>query len=117
MAGCPNPACYGCYEVIAIQPADLPFRTDREALDYLREIVECMMTNFGITAQEAIGRIAKAWSNLDSIVGHDDLMYHELPSYWAHHFYFGKSSFWWIAAEKRKEMGLPVLKPIPIEDL
>ena len=99
----------------ALKPSDLPFRFDAEACAYLIEIIEAMMTRFGITREEAIARIAHEWSHVDAIIG-EDLMYHELPSYWAHHFYFGKASFWWVKPEVRATLNLPDLKPLPLPE-
>ena len=97
---------------IPVTGSDFRFVTDDESVAYLREIVEAMMRSFGITREEAIGRINESWAHVPVVAGEDEI-YREFPKYWANHFMFGKASLWWITGEKRDAQGLPPLKPLP----
>jgi len=79
--------------------------TDEQSRKYLLRIAEEMVNFFGITEEEAIGRINRYWDNQE-IMG-DDLIYHELPSYWAKTIYSG-NDLWWL----KEKQGEPI-KPIP----
>lgn len=65
---------------------------DTNAEEFLTEIVQEMVSRFGIFQDEAIARINYAWKN-KRIVG-DHIIYHETPEYWAQALYFGKRDFW-----------------------
>ncbi len=95
---------------IPVTASDFRFATDEESVAYLRDIVETMMRSFGITREEAIGRINQSWADVPAVAGEDEI-YRELPAYWANHFMFGKASFWWI--RDRDAHALPPLKPLP----
>ncbi len=60
---------------------------------------------FGISNDEAVGRINARWKGL-SFTGDKDLIYHEDPDFWARDIYWGASSEWWQKEEKD-------LKPLP----
>ena len=81
------------------------FVTDEESEEFCIEIAKKMIELFGISMDEAMGRINRCWEGLE-IVG-DDLIYHEDEEYWAKNIYYGKNSFWWL-----KE-GSEDLKPLP----
>ena len=100
--------------MIRVSGDDFDFETDEEAQEYLQSIVEAMMRKLGITRDESIARINSSWSHVDKVVGEDDYMYHELPGYWANHFYYGKESYWWLDSPKRSELGLPPLSPLAL---
>ena len=99
--------------MIGISAQDFSFDTDSQARVYLREIVEVMMKSFGISREDALRRINESWSQVDEVKGEYNHMYRELPKYWANSFYYGDGSFWWLAEEKRRQMGLPPLSSIP----
>lgn len=98
--------------MIPVTSADFTFATDDESLAYLRNIVEEMMRRFGITPAESIGRINRAWSHVPAVVGEDEI-YREEPGYWAHHFIFGKASFWWLSPAERERQNLGPLRRLP----
>lgn len=79
------------------------FETDSESEAFCERIAQEMVRLFGISPDEAVGRINNAWKGL-SIVG-DDLIYHETEEYWANNIYYGKESEWWLSP--------PGLKPRP----
>lgn len=70
------------------------FRTDDESESFCQTIVNRMIELFGISEDEAIGRVNRQWDRM-SLVGKDLAIYHEDEDYWAHAIYFGKSSRWW----------------------
>ncbi|MEV5592561.1 hypothetical protein [Streptomyces sp. NPDC052496] len=50
---------------------------------YLRDIADEMVQRFGIPSAEAVARINHAWSGL-VFDDDNDLIFHELPEFWAH---------------------------------
>lgn len=68
------------------------FTTDAKSHDFCRRIVAEMVRLFGVSEEEAVGRINRGWRG-QSLLGEFDLIYHELPEYWAHVMYFGKDSY------------------------
>lgn len=100
--------------MIRVESQDLDFETDDETLNYFVEIVENMMTRFGITSREAIGRINSEFSPLKKITEEDDYgLYREFPAYWACDIYFGHQSYWWVDKLDRIKLGLQNLEPKP----
>ena len=71
-----------------------------------------MMSQFGISKEEAIDRINQKWKN-NSLVG-ISLVYHVMPEEWAKEIYWGHDSFWWIEGKKREELKLPPLTSQPL---
>jgi hypothetical protein len=98
---------------IPASPSDFRFETDEQSVEYLRKAVEAMMKSFGVTREEAIGRINQEWSHVGAVVGEFDEIYRETPVYWANRFMFGKSQFWWIEGAKREKHKLPPLVRLP----
>lgn len=81
------------------------FITDDQSEEFCNEIAEKMIELFGISKDEAIGRINSLWRGLE-IVGLD-LIYHEDEEYWAKTIYYGHNSCWWLKEGKEE------LKPVP----
>ena len=67
------------------------FETDGQSAEFCEEIAWQMVGLFGITNEEAIGRINRDWCGL-KFVGSDDVIYHEDEIYWAKTIYYGKGS-------------------------
>jgi hypothetical protein len=86
------------------------FVTDEHSEEYCVEIAQAMANDFGISEDEAVSRINQHWSGL-TIVGEEDMIYHELPHYWAWTVYYGHDSYWWISSPKREELNLMPLEP------
>ena len=82
---------------------DFAFFTDSRSRHFCESIASEMSALFGISAEEAVGRINRAWSGL-SIIG-DDIVHHEDEEFWAFNIYYGHDSFWW--------KNPPDLKPLP----
>ena len=79
------------------------FETDAKSQAFCESIAGEMVRLFGISIEEAAGRISREWRN-QPIIG-DDIVYHETEDYWARNIYFGKDSGWWKSP--------PGLKPRP----
>lgn len=80
------------------------FVTDDQSAEYCKDIIEKMVSLFGIGTEEAIGRMNDYWRRA-SFLGPDDLIYHEDTDYWAYTLYYGSGSMWWLNP--------PELKPLP----
>ena len=80
------------------------FETDAEGAAYCHVIVDEMVELFGISHEEAAGRVNRQWQG-QKILGSADLVYHEEPFFWANEIYFGHDSNWWLNP--------PDLKPRP----
>jgi hypothetical protein len=73
---------------------EFKFPLDKESYRYCLEIVDEMIRQFGISKEEAIGRINHEWSGAE-FIGDDHVYYHEDPDEWAKDIFYGKDSFWW----------------------
>jgi hypothetical protein len=79
------------------------FTTDEKSEAFCRAIVDLMMSLFGISEEEAVGRVNRQWNRMTLTGQH--VIYHEDEDYWAHTIYYGRNSQWW---ENR-----PGLTPVP----
>jgi hypothetical protein len=89
---------------VKIMKERFQFETDSQSAEFCEAIVNRMVSLFGITIDEAIGRLNQDWKGI-SITGPDDVIYHEDEDYWAKTIYYGKGSNWWLNP--------PSLKPRP----
>ncbi|MGG1163487.1 hypothetical protein [Brevibacillus laterosporus] len=85
------------------------FVTDKDANEYCQKIIKKMSECFGITEEEAIGRVNKKWKGI-SFFGDDHIIYHELEDFWAYDIYYGSDSRWWARKDDLD------LKPIPFPE-
>jgi len=74
---------------------------DDYGLEFLNSITNKMIELFGITEDEAVGRINRRFSGQDFFDPERpekeiNIAYHEDEYYWANTLYYGKDSFWWI---------------------
>ena len=79
------------------------FQVDARGRAFCDRIADEMIRRFGISEDEALGRINELWRGVD--FEPQDLRYHETEEYWANDVYFGHGSLWW--------MNPPNLKPVP----
>jgi len=79
------------------------FETDARSQAFCTSIADEMVRLFGISADEAIGRVNREWRSQP--MADDDIAYRETEDYWAKNIYFGKASEWWLSP--------PGLKPRP----
>ena len=89
------------------------FPTDAELAAFCCEIADELVTRFGISEEEAVGRINRDWRLRYCLGPHVYLAYHETPEYWAQEIYYGKDSRWWMAPEDRERLGLGPVEPLP----
>lgn len=89
---------------------------DDEADAFLDEICAELQSLFNLSVSEARARIEQGWRHLGDAEfgGAEEIAYHESPGYWAHNFYYGKDSFWWITGTDRETLQLAALAPIPL---
>lgn len=79
------------------------FTATGSSLRLCERIVGRMVELFGISVEEAVGRINQQWAGLE--FEDLDLICHEDQDFWANDMYYGHGSHWW-----RKPPGL---KPMP----
>jgi hypothetical protein len=70
-------------------------KTDKRSELYLTSIWEKLIELFGVSEDEAYGRINRYWGGRD-IIGDEQMIYHEDEEYWAKTLYYGKGSLWWL---------------------
>jgi hypothetical protein len=83
---------------------EFEFATDARSFAFCGAIVDRMVALFGITRDEAVGRLNRDWKG-QGITGPSDIVYHEDEDYWARTIYYGAGSNWWLNP--------PNLKPRP----
>jgi hypothetical protein len=76
------------------------FETDDQSRAFCEQIAGKMVELFGISQQEAIGRINRDWRGL-KVIG-CDIINHEDEAYWANTIYYGKGSNWWLNSPNLK---------------
>jgi hypothetical protein len=81
------------------------FETDDESQKFCNAIAEKMSSLFGISIDEAVGRVNREWEG-NSIIG-DDIIYHETEEYWANNIFYGKDSDWWLSRKNLKPRSYP----------
>jgi hypothetical protein len=112
-------SCYPTPENIEVA-TPWRIRTDARLDAYCWKIARELVTQFGISESEAVGRINRDWrfDGIDSRFCIEygpefHLAYHELPEYWAQEIYYGRDSHWWMAPEERQRLGLGPLESLP----
>jgi hypothetical protein len=70
------------------------FQATGASLRLCEDVVDRMMELFGISAEEALGRVNRKWGGRD--LDNDSLICHEDQDYWANNIYYGHDSFWWL---------------------
>ncbi|NBI28431.1 hypothetical protein [Chengkuizengella marina] len=106
-----DPKFWSDYIYKGIAKGKLGFNTNSDGYVLCLEIVRTMKNDFGISTEEAIGRIRSKWKGND-IIDEDDLVFYEGPDYWAYDIYYGLYSAWW---QKTKEE-LAELSPLPYNE-
>ena len=67
---------------------------------YCDAIATEMMSSFGVSADEAVGRIDRHWRNAEFVEQEDvDTLMLELPHYWARRIYYPSDVDWWVTGE------------------
>ena len=73
---------------------EFTFQTDERAMAFCLEIAAQMVSIFGISKSEAIGRIDKHWEG-QRFEG-PDLIYQRDVSWWAQTIYYEAGTYWWL---------------------
>lgn len=73
---------------------------DEYGREFLDSIVDKMIELFGVSEDEAVGRINRQWAgqeffDIDREDKEYNIAFHEDDYYWANTIYFGKESRWW----------------------
>ena len=82
------------------------FETDEQSEGFVASIANRMVSLFGISIDEAVGRINRDWKGL-KIIGSNEVIYHEDEDYWAKTIYYGKGSNWWLYPSNLKPRPYP----------
>ncbi|ALN84738.1 hypothetical protein LC55x_1447 [Lysobacter capsici] len=81
------------------------FETDPMSEEFCNEIAQDMVRLFGISWEEAEGRINREWKG-KRMTGKVLIIYHETANYWAQSIYYEEDVMWWIDQQLR-------VKPYP----
>ncbi|WP_459185034.1 hypothetical protein [Streptomyces sp.] len=65
-----------------------------EVEKYLDDIADEMASRYGIPLAEAVARINQHWER-ETFDEEDDLIFHELPEFWAGLIYYGRDAAHW----------------------
>jgi hypothetical protein len=81
------------------------FQTTGESLALCEDIVGRMMDIFGISEDEALGRVNRQWRGcpFEAL----DIICHETDDFWANQIYFGNDSCWWSEPAGLKPLPYP----------
>jgi hypothetical protein len=72
-----------------------------EAAAYLNRIAERLTQLFGLSADEAGDRINRFWAGKSLVTEQqEDILFHELPDFWAKTIYHGPGVKWWLDGEE-----------------
>src|SRR4051812_22074717 len=89
-------------------PADnkFSFTTDDKSEAFCLGIAQEMVTLFGISGEEAIGRINRQLQNVKEWIGDKHIYYHETMEEWAKNIYYEEDyeygNCWWIKGSNPK---------------
>ncbi len=70
------------------------FKTCPETQTFCETIVKEMIRLFGISEDEAVGRVSRQWRHLE-LTNPQDIILHEDETFWAKDIYYGHDSAWW----------------------
>jgi hypothetical protein len=82
------------------------FETDAESRAFVEEVVSKIVELFGVSLEEALGRVNRHWKGL-RLVGPDLMIYHESPQALAKFIYYGPDVSWWKGEEGLKPLPYP----------
>ena len=79
---------------------DLHFAVAEDFVPYVGLIREELVSQFGISPAEALGRINRHWAGQSFVHQPEiDATTHETPEDWARFIYYEQDVRWWIAGE------------------
>lgn len=79
--------------------------TDATSEVFCDDIAQEMMRLFGVSREEAVGRINREWKD-KPLIRDVLIIYHETANYWAQSIYYEEDVMWWIDQQLR-------VKPYP----
>jgi hypothetical protein len=81
------------------------FQATGRSLELCEATVDRMVELFGISVDEALGRVNRQWRGFkfEDI----DLIGHETDDYWARTIYYGADSYWWLKPADLKPRPYP----------
>jgi hypothetical protein len=79
---------------------------DEEAHKFMTEIATDIMQRFGLTEEDAVGRLNECWKGKSVKEPYFWLLYHEEPAFWSQTLYYEAHDFWRPQQEKAKALGL-----------
>ena len=82
------------------------FKTSAESEAYCREIISEMVRLFGITPEEAIGRMNRLWHGQD-LSGEYDEIFRDYPETLAKDIYYGHGIWWQTPPNELKPRPYP----------
>ena len=82
------------------------FKTCPETQAFGELIVHEMMSTFGISQEEAVGRINRRWGHLE-LTNPQHIIFHDDETFWARDIYFGHDSVWWKDEANAKPLPYP----------
>ncbi len=78
---------------------------DEKSRDFIATIIAEMIRLFDIAEDEAVARIHNRWRG--QTFRYPDIIFHELPEYWAKEIYYGHDADWWISEDGLEPEPLP----------
>lgn len=87
------------------------FETNSVGFDFCRSILIELISRFLLSQREGIDLINSQWKHT-SLTEEYNIIYHELPEYWAKDFYWGEDEVWWKPENERLFMELKQLKSL-----
>ncbi|MGQ0846757.1 MAG: hypothetical protein ACT4QF_21780 [Sporichthyaceae bacterium] len=88
--------------------AGIHVRAASDALVYLDEIAQEMISLFSIDLEEAHGRLNRAFATRSFVTPLEvDVLLHEEQDVWAKHVYYGRESLWWLGEEDALPLPYP----------
>lgn len=86
----------------------IQFDVNDDALAYVIEVMQAMQLVFGISEDEALGRVNRHWSGESfNTPERVDALTHELPEDMAKFIYYEPGTLWWIDDEPRRVRPYP----------
>ena len=82
------------------------FKVNKRSKIFCDKLVSRMISLFGISESEAVGRINHQWDG-NNFLADKDLRYHETIEFWANTIYYGADSYWWLNPSDLKPKPFP----------
>lgn len=80
---------------------ELDVHGSSDVMEYMDELITEMVGSFGITRDEAVGRINRIWGGR-TFESYPTIL-HQMPYDWARDIYYGVDSYWWMVSESERQ--------------